>query len=399
VEGNVYITGRSKDIIIRAGRNIYPHELEEAMGNIPGIRKGCVVVFGSTDPRSSTERLVIVAETNVTEREAQRRLQEQLQGTTSDLLGMPADEVKLVAPHSVLKTSSGKIRRSACRELYETGRLSQRQKGRWSQLRHLLIASLLPRWQRLRHRLAAQLFAAYSWSLFGVLAGVAFVAVLGLPLLHWRWAVVRTLLRGLSFATATRLTVSGLHKLPPPGQPCVYVANHASYLDALVLIAAMPRDLSFVAKIELSRKTLLGVFLRRLQVEFVERFDRHQVLLDAGRLIDKARQQQSLLFFAEGTFTRIPGLREFYMGAFLTAAQAGICVVPVAIRGTRTMLRAESWFPRRGRVLVTIGEAECSETLRQVSGDNIWQVAVALRDRVRTHIAQHCGEPDLLQQR
>ncbi|MDN5752360.1 MAG: AMP-binding protein, partial [Nitrosospira sp.] len=50
--GDLYLTGRAKDIIIRAGRNIYPHELEEAVGNIPGIRKGCVAVFGSPDPVS-----------------------------------------------------------------------------------------------------------------------------------------------------------------------------------------------------------------------------------------------------------------------------------------------------------------------------------------------------------
>ncbi|MEA2080159.1 MAG: AMP-binding protein, partial [Pseudomonadota bacterium] len=61
--GEVYITGRIKDIIIRAGRNIYPHELEEAVGLIPGIRTGRVAVFGSEDTRSGTERLIVLAET------------------------------------------------------------------------------------------------------------------------------------------------------------------------------------------------------------------------------------------------------------------------------------------------------------------------------------------------
>lgn len=399
VDGNIFVTGRSKDIIIRAGRNIYPHELEEAVGNIPGIRKGCVVAFGSLDARSSTERLVIVAETHESERQMLHALQEKVLAITNDLLGMPPDEVKLVVPHTVLKTSSGKIRRSACRELYEQGRLSQVPAGRWTQMSHLLLASLVPGWHRLRHKLAAQLFAVYAWSLFGVLAGVAFVVVLSLPFVSWRFAVVRALLRLLAFATATRLTVKGRHNLPAVTQPCVYVANHASYLDALVLIAAVPRNFSFVAKIELSRKRLLHIFLKRMHVEFVERFDRHQVLLDAGRLTEKAKRRQSLLFFAEGTFTRIPGLREFYMGAFLTAAQAGICVVPIALRGTRSILRSESWFPRHGLAMVTIGEAVCSEALREVSGNNIWQVALVLRDKVREHIAQHCGEPDLLQQK
>src|SRR5262245_2839396 len=62
-DGTVYITGREKDIIIRGGRNISPYELEEAVGDLPGIRRGCVAVFGSMDRASGTERVVVLAET------------------------------------------------------------------------------------------------------------------------------------------------------------------------------------------------------------------------------------------------------------------------------------------------------------------------------------------------
>ena len=61
---DVFITGRTKDIIIRAGQHIYPHELEEAIGDIAGIRKGGVAVFGMLDAGSGTERMIIVAETD-----------------------------------------------------------------------------------------------------------------------------------------------------------------------------------------------------------------------------------------------------------------------------------------------------------------------------------------------
>ena len=60
--GMLYLTGREKDIIIRGGRNISPYELEEAVGDIPGVR-GCVAVFGSLDAASGTERIVVLAET------------------------------------------------------------------------------------------------------------------------------------------------------------------------------------------------------------------------------------------------------------------------------------------------------------------------------------------------
>jgi acyl-CoA synthetase (AMP-forming)/AMP-acid ligase II len=68
--GEVYVTGRTKDLIIRAGRNIYPQELEEVIEDIPRIRKGCVAVFGSPDSVARTERLVILAETYETDRQS-----------------------------------------------------------------------------------------------------------------------------------------------------------------------------------------------------------------------------------------------------------------------------------------------------------------------------------------
>jgi acyl-CoA synthetase (AMP-forming)/AMP-acid ligase II len=120
-EGDVFITGRIKDMIIRAGRNIYPHELEELVGNIEGVRKGCVVAFSSPDERTGTERLVVMAETRIAEEYGVERLRSRIVEASLALLDMPPDTVLLVPPHTVPKTSSGKIRRSAARSLYESG--------------------------------------------------------------------------------------------------------------------------------------------------------------------------------------------------------------------------------------------------------------------------------------
>ena len=62
-DGELFITGRVKDLIKKAGRNLYPQEVEDIVGAIPGIRKGCVAAFGVHDPSVGTERLVVVAET------------------------------------------------------------------------------------------------------------------------------------------------------------------------------------------------------------------------------------------------------------------------------------------------------------------------------------------------
>jgi acyl-CoA synthetase (AMP-forming)/AMP-acid ligase II len=89
--GDVYITGRAKDLIIRGGRNIYPYDLEQAVGNIPGVRKGCVAVFGSPDPTSGTERLVVLAETRETAAAAREALQHRINDVAVEVLGTPAD--------------------------------------------------------------------------------------------------------------------------------------------------------------------------------------------------------------------------------------------------------------------------------------------------------------------
>jgi 1-acyl-sn-glycerol-3-phosphate acyltransferase len=84
----------------------------------------------------------------------------------------------------------------------------------------------------------------------------------------------------------------------------------------------------------------------------------------------------------------MPGLLGFQLGAFLVAAEAGVPVTPITIRGTRSILRGGQWFPRRGRIHVHIGQA-----LAPDGAD--FDAAVRLRDTARAQMLQHCGEPDL----
>ena len=109
---------------------------------------------------------------------------------------------------------------------------------------------------------------------------------------------------------------------------------------------------------------------------------------DARRTMQTVQAGRSLLFFPEGTFTRMPGLLPFHMGAFIVAAEAGVPVVPVTIRGTRSLLRADSWFPHRGAARVSVGAP-----ILPIGTD--WTAAVKLRDDVRAALLAHLGEPDL----
>jgi len=384
--GDVYLTGRVKDLIIRGGRNLYPYELEQAVSEIPGIRKGCVAVFASADPATGSERLVVVAETRVTQSEALAHLRQQIQSAGVDLLGTPPDDVVLAPPHTVLKTSSGKIRRAAIRDLYERQALGRGKRALWLQLIRIGLTSSWAQARRIGRGVMERLFAGYAWTLFGLLAPAVWLGVMTLPRPAWRWGLSRSATWLLAQLTGTSLTVRGLEHLPVG--PCVLVANHCSYLDAYVLMAAIPRPFHYVAKRELLDNYWIGQSLQRIGTLFVERFDVQRSVDEARKISAAARAGQSLGFFPEGTFTRMPGLLEFRMGAFMAAAQAGTPVVPVTIRGTRSMLRAGSWFPRRGRLNVVV------EPSIQPDGED-WAAAVRLRDAARAAILRHCGEPDL----
>ena len=102
------------------------------------------------------------------------------------------------------------------------------------------------------------------------------------------------------------------------------------------------------------------------------------------------RHGQALVVFAEGTFTRAPGLLPFHLGGFLAAAAAGAPTIPIAIRGTRSALRDGQWFPRRGPIEVEIGPAIPAPT-----GLSPMAATLRIRDAARRHISAHCGEPEI----
>ncbi len=390
-DGEIYITGRIKDLIIRGGRNIYPVELENAVGELPGVRKGRVAAFGLKDEDSGTERLIIMAETRITDPTAREKLQHNVLETVTRMLGDPPDEVILAAPGCILKTSSGKIRRTACSELYRQG--AAQSQTLWMQMGRLLLSSVRPQLNRLRRTALNHLFAGYGVLLFCGLGVIALLSTLLLPSYPQRWHTLSRLARLWAKLTATPLQITGLERLPARS-PCIYVVNHASYLDVFVLTAALPHPLSFIAKQELQANPLLRRALGRLKTQYVNRQEREQSLADVQQAIGAIREGRSLLFFAEGTLQNSPGLMPFKMGAFITAAATGVPIIPIAIRGTRSILRGSSWYAYQGAISLVIGDPVDPGTTGQ-DDSQTWPVALKLRDQCRTHILQHCREPDL----
>jgi 1-acyl-sn-glycerol-3-phosphate acyltransferase len=384
VGGEVHVTGRTKDIIIRAGRNIYPQELEEAVGDLPGVRKGCVAVFGSHDPETRTERLVVLAETRETDPAVRDALRRSIDEVTVLLLETPADDVVLAPPHTVLKTSSGKIRRSACREAYEAHRLGMRPRPLALQVARLALSGAAARARFAWRRVGDLSYSAAWWALLVGLGAIAWSLVLVLPRRSWRWSALHLAGRAFLRLTATHFRVEGAANVPERGG-AVLVANHASYLDGLILAAALRRPARFVAKRELASQWVAGPFLRRLDALFVERFEFGRGVSDAEHSARAVRAGELVVFFPEGTLSREPGLRPFHLGAFIAAAEASAPVVPAALRGSRSILRGDQWFARRGALELAIGAP-----LEPKGTD--WASALDLRARARRWILGACGE-------
>jgi 1-acyl-sn-glycerol-3-phosphate acyltransferase len=238
---------------------------------------------------------------------------------------------------------------------------------------------------RLARRAGDLIYATGWWLLVSGAFVAAWFAVMLLPRRAARWVAVRRIAQTTLTLLGAPPLVLGAERIPARGAMAV---NHSSYMDAFVLAAVLPGEPAFVAKKELARQVFAGPFLRRLGIPFVERYDVAAGLSDAAALTALARAGRVLVFFPEGTFTRRSGLLGFYLGAFKVAAEAGIPIVPAVIRGTRSMLRGEQWFPRRSAVAIEIGEPV------QPQGCDFASV-VAFRDQVRAAMLARCGEPDL----
>jgi 1-acyl-sn-glycerol-3-phosphate acyltransferase len=237
------------------------------------------------------------------------------------------------------------------------------------------------------HRALARLiYALYTYIMFLAL-GLTALAGMALPGLHRRRGVARAMSRTLLFFTGMPLVVKNLDRVPA-GQ-CVVVANHASYLDGLVMTAALPPRFGFVIKREMESVPLAGALLRRLGSEFVERFNRNRGGVDARRVLRTAVSGNSLVFFPEGTFDERPGLGKFHAGAFTIAARAGCPVVPAVVRGTRIAFPPKSVWPHPARI-----EIEFLPPIVAKS-DSPDRIAVELRERSRAAILDELHEPDL----
>jgi len=205
------------------------------------------------------------------------------------------------------------------------------------------------------------------------------------PTLSIRRAIGRNGVKLAMWCIGAPIRVRGLRHLPKTAAICV--ANHASYLDGLVLTAALPPRYTFVVQDGAAGWPLVGLTIRRMGVSFVNRSSARSGAVQTRALLKRLQSGESLTIFAEGTFKERPGLLHFKNGAFLLAARAGVPVVPVAIRGTRQLWGGGRHLPRWSHCHIHV------LTPHTPTGSGREPVQT-LRNSVRAAILEHCGEPD-----
>jgi len=223
-------------------------------------------------------------------------------------------------------------------------------------------------------------------TVFALLFVAATVTTPLVPGLTRRRRVVSAFARAGLWTLGLDVDIDGLDQLPAGS--CVLVANHGSYLDGIVMQAMLPPRFAFVIKREAERIPVAGWLLRLIGSEFLARHERGERHRDARRLMRRAEEGQSLVFFPEGTFTSEAGLRKFHTGAFATALRAGCPLVPAVIHGARRALPNDARIPRPGRIRV--------EVLTPLRIDPARDAIENLRDAARHSILTKLDEPDLL---
>ena len=233
-------------------------------------------------------------------------------------------------------------------------------------------------------KLLARLYGIYVILMFTGVTIPALALLSVVPDEGARRSVARNAARLWLWLSAARPSVSGREHLP--AQPCVVVANHASYLDGVILTAVLPARFTFVIKKEMTRVPFVNYFLSRIGSLFVDRSNQHRAATDARRILQLAAQKKSIAFFPEGTFTAEPGLRRFRNGAFTVAQRGDLPVVPVVIHGSRRMLPAKHWLPVPSKIDVLI-KPQIQSDREQISSDELMRIC-------RNSILENLDEPD-----
>jgi 1-acyl-sn-glycerol-3-phosphate acyltransferase len=242
------------------------------------------------------------------------------------------------------------------------------------------------------HHAFLVLYSFWAWTIALGIGLLGLVLVTLLPGVSKKRQIVRALARLGLLLGGIRYRIHDVHNLNT-SEVQVIVSNHTSFLDVVILYATLPPYVTYVAKKELARAPLIGLFLRKIETVFLERARLRtgkEDLKDIERLVGEGT---TVLFFPEGTFSDDPGLKAFKLGAFYVAAVTGAPVIPLVIRGARTIFCGANPVLRPGSVEVQV----FSPLYVHKFDSTVRSRAQELREQARYTILRASGEGDSLQ--
>ncbi len=371
-DGELFVTGRLKDCIIKGGHNIIPQDVEMAAWDAEGVRKGCVAAFGSLDAATGTERLVVVAETRLTEPGARVRLQAAVTDAVARKVGIPPDEVVPVRPGCVPKTSSGKIQRRATRHLYESGAVAGwRSTATWVQVARVGGRSATLSCLRSVTQWGRQARCAAAAALGSLVAGVFGMAA--------RLAPTPTVARFL-ISPGARLVValSGtrVRGRMAANRPRMVLVSRSGPLDPLAVAGAFRSAFVFADRIGFRSLGAASAFLLEPLVASGPPggYGPSPSVTNGDAIAGTLASGVSVVSFADNPAAESPGRTRFRADCFAGAASAGVPLVPVVLRET----------DRRTLAVIEGSELEAPKGLRQLARS---------RMEVRSVLAATAGMP------
>jgi 1-acyl-sn-glycerol-3-phosphate acyltransferase len=168
------------------------------------------------------------------------------------------------------------------------------------------------------------------------------------------WSSMNAVKVGLRIV-GVRVRLEGLENIPPG--PCIFAANHVSYVDPLAFVPLIPRRVSVALKKELYRIPILGYGMLLAKFVSVDRESREGALDSLKTSVRYIKEGLSFAVYPEGTRSPDGRLLPFKKGAFVMAIQAGVPIVPVSISGAQNLLRKGEWAIRSGEILIRFGPA------------------------------------------
>lgn len=235
-------------------------------------------------------------------------------------------------------------------------------------------------------RILKAIYGVYALTAFVVVVLLLFCPILIVtPWLSVRRFIGRWAVRSWLFSVGVSFRVRDIERLPDG--PCVVVCNHASYVDGIVLTAALPERFTFLVQHRAEQWPYVGLIILRMGVRFVNRESPRAAASAALGLMREARKGGSLAIFPEGSFQKEPGLMPFYSGAFLIAAKTGLPLVPVVMRGTRTFFHDGARWPSWSSVEIEFFEPEYAAGVQRKDAE-------ALKTRAFQVIEVNVGEGD-----